>query len=103
MAAGVVLIVLPPLLLLLAGVLVLVQAARGRRTASTPGFVLRLVAGIGVLLCALLALSGLWLEINYAVVFFPVIALILGGVWLIAFLGAALLSDWLSARRGGGN
>ncbi|MFC9442581.1 MULTISPECIES: hypothetical protein [Brevibacterium] len=100
MAAGVVLIVLPPLLLLLAGVLVLVQAARGRRTGSTPGFVLRLIAGIGVLLCALLALSGLWLEINYAVVFFPVIALILGGVWLIAFLGAALLADWLTARGG---
>lgn len=99
MAAGLAAIFLPPLLLILAGVIVLVQAARGRRSSSSVGFALRLVAGIGVLFCALLALTGLLLEINYAIVVLPVLALILGGVWLMVVLGAAVLADRLTARR----
>lgn len=101
MSAAVATLFMPALVLAGIGVILLVSTLRRPRTASAVGFAFRLVAAIGVLGFALVAGVGPWLPIQYGIVFIPLLALVFGFVWLVLFLGVALLVEFAAKRRDG--
>jgi hypothetical protein len=89
MSAAAVLLFLPGVLLLWWGGSTLRDALARRGLPR----VLRLVAGVGTLGCAVLAVSPLWSEAQYGVVLLPVAALVVAAVLNAVLLGVAAVVD----------
>lgn len=81
MGIAVVLIVVVPLALAASGIVLIVQGVRGRSTeaASAPA-TLRIIAGSVLVAAALISIAGLVVEVPYAVVGFPFLAMALAAV-----------------------
>lgn len=83
-----------PLLLLVRGAALVWRATGSRGRPRVPeARRLEIVAGAGVLFCAAFALSGLVVEVQYAVVGFPVLGLLVALAWESLYLGAARRAD----------
>jgi len=85
---------LPAALLLFAGIATIVWGVRTRRGVaprSRPAGVLRIIAGIGVLGGAVLALGVFYLDVQYGVILLPVLGLLAAGAWALPFVIAAAI------------
>ncbi|EKU48647.1 hypothetical protein [Brevibacterium casei] len=98
MSAAIVTLFLPALVLAAIGVMLLVSSLRRPASAPVAGFVLRTLAALGLLGAAVVAGVGPWLPIPYGIVVIPLLALVFGFVWVVGFLGAALLVEWAAKR-----
>ena len=98
MSAAIVTLFLPALVLAAIGVMLLVSTLRRPASAPFAGFVLRTLAALGLLGAAVVAGVGPWLPIPYGIVVIPLLALVFGFVWVVGFLGAALLVEWAAKR-----
>ncbi|MGC5617081.1 hypothetical protein [Georgenia sp. Z1491] len=90
-----------PLLLLALGISITARAVASLRERSVPraAGILRVVAGVGVVVCALLPALVLVTEVQYGVVAFPVLGLVGAAVWGSLFLAAAAVVEGVARRR----
>lgn len=93
-----------PLMLLVIGALTIRRAIvslRGRPANRAAG-ILRIIAGAGVMVCALISAAGLVVEVQYAVVAFPLLGMVGALVWGLGFLGAAGITEHVARGRSTG-
>ncbi len=91
---------IPPLLLIVGGVMVWQAIVRLRRSAAVRSAgILRLIAGAGVLACALIWPLGILAQMQYAVVVLPLLGIVLAVFWGFAFMTPALIIEYLADRR----
>jgi hypothetical protein len=91
---------IPPLLLIVGGVMVWQAIVRLRRSAAVRSAgILRLIAGAGVLACALIWPLGMLAQMQYAVVVLPLLGIVLAVFWGFAFMTPALIVEYLADRR----
>lgn len=91
---------IPPLLLIVGGVMVWQAIVRLRRSAAVRSAgILRLIAGAGVLACALIWPVGMLAQMQYAVVVLPLLGIVLAVFWGFAFMTPALIIEYLADRR----
>ncbi|MGP9536623.1 hypothetical protein ACT3SP_01335 [Brachybacterium sp. AOP43-C2-M15] len=93
-----------PLILLVLGAVILVEAvlARRRRSGSQGAALLRVITGAGLLGWALVAGAWLVADMQYGVIILPLLALVGALVWTSALLGAAGILELLDRRRRAG-
>lgn len=91
---------IPSVLLIVGGVMVWQAIVRLRRSATVRSAgILRLIAGAGVLACALIWPLGMLAQMQYAVVVLPVVGIVLAVFWGFAFMTPALIIEYLADRR----
>ena len=91
---------IPPLLLIVGGVMVWQAIVRLRRSAAVRSAgILRLIAGAGVLACAIIWPVGMLAQMQYAVVVLPLLGIVLAVFWGFAFMTPALIVEYLADRR----
>lgn len=91
---------IPPLLLIVGGVMVWQAIVRLRRSSAVRSAgILRLIAGAGVLACALIWPLGLLAQMQYAVVVLPILGVVLAVIWGFVFMTPALIIEYLAERR----
>ena len=102
MAAAVIVLFLPAVVLLVAGGSTVWGAVRAlrRRTPPRSAAVVRLVAGVGTVLFAVVAISPFWSDMQYGVILLPVMALLGAAVWNAVLLTVAFLLTRHAAGRG---
>lgn len=108
MSGAAALLFVVPVVLLVAGAATVWMGVRGgrRRTAGPArlsgvvAVVARVVAGVGTIGFAVLALSVLWSEQQYGIVILPIAALVGAALWNGVLLAVAAIADAVARRRG---
>lgn len=101
MAIGALVLFVVPLTLLVFGGVITGRAIVSWRRGSgiRAAHILRVIAGAGVLLCAVIAVAGFVVEMHYAVVVLPVLGLLAALIWSLGFLSAAGIAELVARRR----